>query len=197
MRAEEMARAQRALGVDERWMLGDAPALAEGQSPRRYRDSGMTWIREGLAGPSPDAPADAFSLRPLEEPVDDLAAALRTARPDVVIGYDDEGTYGHPDHVRAHEVAVRACELTGIPLLELASTPDGEDPRFDWRIHDGAGVLDAVEEALRGYRTQLTVLGRAPREDDGAPALRIRHVGGQLQVVPLRTGLRLRGAAAP
>ncbi len=206
IREAEIAAATAALGIAERHWLGTAPALAPGAAPRRYRDSGMQWVREGLAGPSGSAGPDSFSLRPLVEAVDDLVALLTAVRPDVVIGYDDEGTYGHPDHVRAHHVAVGACARTGTPLVEIASElpdPRGSDPRILEQDHPG--TAGAVLRAVDSYRTQLTVIG-APfdgitgtdgiaRADGitGSDGIAIRHVGGQDDVVPLRTGLRVRG----
>src|SRR5699024_11189307 len=167
--------------------LGTAPALAPGAAPRRYRDSGMRWVREGLAGRSDSAGPDSFSLRPLEEAVADLVALIEAVRPDVVIGYADEGTYGHPDHVRAHHLAVEACARAGTPLVEIVSALPEDDrsaPGIAVREHPGTG--EAVLRAVESYRTQLTVVGQQPG------GIAIRHVGGQDDVAPLRTGLHLR-----
>lgn len=200
IRETEIDAATATLGIAQRHWLGTAPALAPGAAPRRYRDSGMQWVREGLAGPSESAGADSFSHRPLEEAVADLVALLEHLRPDVVIGYDDEGTYGHPDHVRAHHVTARACAATGTPMLEVASgAPDVDEAletgsggeadsegRAPFHGREHPGTAEVVQRAADCYRTQLTVLGPVP----GGVA--IRHVGGQDDVVPLRTGLRRR-----
>ena len=53
----------------------------------------------------------------------------------MLIGYDDEGTYGHPDHVRAHHLAVAASERTGVPLVQIASGIDA--PGAVVREHPG------------------------------------------------------------
>ncbi|MGP9537567.1 PIG-L family deacetylase [Brachybacterium sp. AOP43-C2-M15] len=189
VRETEIDAATRTLGIAERHWLGTAPALAPDAAPRRYRDSGMRWVREGLAGPSDTAGPDSFSHRPLDQAVADLSALIGQLRPDAVIGYDDEGTYGHPDHVRAHHVTAQACARTGTPLLEVASTPDGGADgavsSFRWREHPG--TAETVRRAVDSYRTQLTVVGPVPG------GIAIRHVGGQDDVVALRTGLRLRG----
>lgn len=204
IREHEIEAATRALGISERFWLGTAPALAPGASPRRYRDSGMHWIREGLAGPSETAGADSFSHRPLEQAVEDLAALIAQLQPDVVIGYDDAGTYGHPDHVRAHHVTAGACARTGTPMVEVASEipdapSDGQvvavsatdaDAGTSADIHGVSwrelpASAEAVRHAVDAYRTQLTVVGEAPG------GIAIRHVGGQDDVVELRTGLRL------
>lgn len=187
VREGEIAAATSALGIAERHWLGTAPALAPDAAPRRYRDSGMRWVREGLAGPSDSAGPDSFSLRPLEEAVADLVALIEAVRPDVVIGYDDEGTYGHPDHVRAHHLAVGACARAGTPLVEIVSAlPEDGRPAPGIAVREHPGTGGAVLRAVESYRTQLTVVGEHPG------GIAIRHVGGQDDVVPLRTGLHLR-----
>lgn len=216
VREAEIDAATSILGIAARCMLGTAPALAAGVAPRTYRDSGMQWIREGLAGPSDTAGADSFTHRPLEEAVDDLVALIQERRPDAVIGYDDEGTYGHPDHVRAHHVTAAACARTGTPMIEVSSAPDpAADAGFTWRDHPR--VADIVRRAVDSYRTQLTVVGWADEEQSAGgtesaggiksttagenksttagekTGISIRHVGGQDDVVLLRTGLRVRG----
>ncbi len=180
IREQEIDAATGALGIAERHWLGTAPARAAGAAPRRYRDSGMSWVREGLAGPSPAAGPDSFSLVPLPQAVDDLAALIEHVRPAVLIGYDDEGTYGHPDHVRAHQVTLAAAERTGVPLVQIASDPGAPGTA----VREHPGVDEAVRDAVDSYRTQLTLIGPV----DGG--LAIRHVGGQDDVVALRTGLR-------
>lgn len=208
VRAQEIDRAAAALGIAERHLLGIAPALAADAEPRVYRDSGMSWVREGLAGPSPEAGPDCFSRRPLEQAADDLVALISHVRPDVVLSYDDAGSYGHPDHVRAHQVTAAACARTALPMLEVASgeappsergpSERGPDQKgenapgaaFDWR--SAPDTVDVVAEALDAYRTQVTVLGRVVVERDGeqVPGVRVRHVGGQADQILMRTGLR-------
>lgn len=182
IRAGEIDGACAHLGITERHMLGVAPALANGAEPRRYRDSGMRWVREGLAGPAETAGPESFTHRPLEEATDDLVALIEQVRPDVLLGYDDAGSYGHPDHVQAHHVTVAAAQRTQVPLVQFASEPD--DTAFVWR--ELPGVADQVEQALRCYRTQLTVLGR----EDAGEGILIRHVGGQDDRIAIRSGLR-------
>ena len=57
----------------------------------------------------------AFCQVPLEESVGRLVALFERYRPDVVVTYDDDGPYDHPDHVRASLVTMAAVERTGIP----------------------------------------------------------------------------------
>lgn len=73
-----------------------------------YRDSGM----EGWS--TNDDPA-AFANIPLDESAGRLAELMERYRPQVVVTYDENGGYGHPDHIQAHRVALAATERTGIP----------------------------------------------------------------------------------
>ncbi|MCW1804180.1 PIG-L family deacetylase [Brachybacterium squillarum] len=175
VRAAEIDGATRALGLADRHLLGTAPALAAGAAPRRYRDSGMQWIREGLAGPSDTAGEDSLTRRPLETEVADLLALIASTGPDVIVSYDDEGTYGHPDHVRTHHLARAASAESSVPMLEISE---------HGAVRELPGTAAAVTAALRCYRTQLTVVSA-----DDAGVL-VRHVGGQDQLVPFAAGFR-------
>lgn len=69
-----------------------------------YPDSGAPGARE--------RPEHCFARVPLDEAAGRVVEVIRRERPQVVIGYaDDQRAYPHPDHIRAHEVAVRAFEL--------------------------------------------------------------------------------------
>jgi N-acetyl-1-D-myo-inositol-2-amino-2-deoxy-alpha-D-glucopyranoside deacetylase len=90
MRQEELARALAQLGpIDQRW-LG-------------YVDSGM------MGTPENDAPAS-FWQADFDEAVDRLLAIVREVQPQVIVGYNDFGGYGHPDHIRSALIAKAAFE---------------------------------------------------------------------------------------
>jgi LmbE family N-acetylglucosaminyl deacetylase len=73
-----------------------------------YRDSGMPeW-------PYKDRP-DAFCNVPVDAVAERLSALFERYRPDVVITYDDDDGYNHPDHVQAHRATVAAVTRTNIP----------------------------------------------------------------------------------
>jgi len=72
-----------------------------------YLDSGM------MGTPANDRPGS-FWTAPVEEAAGKLAALLREEKPDVLTCYDDNGGYGHPDHIQVHRVGLRAAELAGI-----------------------------------------------------------------------------------
>jgi N-acetyl-1-D-myo-inositol-2-amino-2-deoxy-alpha-D-glucopyranoside deacetylase len=94
-RIAELARACDALGVADHRFLGGAG---------RYRDSGMMGL------PTNDHPRS-FWQADLDEAAAYLLDVMREVRPQVVITYDGNGFYGHPDHIQAHRVAMRAAEM--------------------------------------------------------------------------------------
>jgi len=96
-RVQELATAMEALGVTDHRYLGGAG---------RYRDSGMMGL------PTNERP-DSFWQADLDEAAGQLVAVIREVRPQVVVTYDENGGYGHPDHIQAHRVAMRAVALAG------------------------------------------------------------------------------------
>jgi N-acetyl-1-D-myo-inositol-2-amino-2-deoxy-alpha-D-glucopyranoside deacetylase len=103
-RIGELAEAMRALGVLDHRYLGGAG---------RFRDSGM------MGTPANSHPR-AFWRAAAEPAVFDAAVAaavavVREVRPQVMITYDDNGEYGHPDHIMAHRVATAAAEAAADP----------------------------------------------------------------------------------
>ncbi|MEV0940968.1 PIG-L family deacetylase [Micromonospora wenchangensis] len=73
-----------------------------------YADSGMMgWSTNELPG--------AFWNTPVAEAAQRLAELIRRYRPDVVVTYDENGFYGHPDHIQAHRITMAAVEMTDIP----------------------------------------------------------------------------------
>ena len=98
-RVVELATAMEALGVADHRFLG---------GPGRYRDSGM------MGEPSNERP-DVFWQADVDEAAGHLVDVLREVRPQVLVTYDENGGYGHPDHIQAHRVAMRAVELAADP----------------------------------------------------------------------------------
>jgi mycothiol S-conjugate amidase len=96
VRREEMAAAREILGVQQRF-LG-------------FVDSGLP---EG--DPLPPLPAGCFALEPLERAAQPLVQAVREFRPHVILTYDENGGYPHPDHIKCHQVSVEAFEAAADP----------------------------------------------------------------------------------
>jgi N-acetyl-1-D-myo-inositol-2-amino-2-deoxy-alpha-D-glucopyranoside deacetylase len=121
-RIGELAAACQALGVTDHRFLG---------GPGRWRDSGM------MGEPTNEA-ADCFWQADVAEAAGDLLEIIREVRPQVMVSYDDHGFYGHPDHIQAHRVALRAYTLaSGIVRKFYATTA----PK---------SVLQRMVEQLRG-----------------------------------------------
>lgn len=179
VRDQELASAVAALGMAGRCYLGTPPARAAERRPRRYRDSGMAWIRPGLAGPADTDDTESFTAADPAEATADMVAMINAVQPDLVVSYQADGGYGHPDHVRMHEVAVAAAAETGVRFAEVVPSDDQVDEATTW--YDLAHELPAVTEALRCHATQLTVDG----ED-------VVHVGGQREPILTAVGLRFR-----
>jgi LmbE family N-acetylglucosaminyl deacetylase len=141
-RLDELHASCRVLGVERVVHLG-------------YADSGH--------GPLlfPDPPDRVrFARAPLEEAAERLAAILREEKADILLGYDPHGGYGHRDHIRVHDVAVRAARLAGTPRLLQATMP--REP-----IVRTYGVLRAIR-----------LLGPYPADDvgrAGVPRATITH----------------------
>jgi mycothiol S-conjugate amidase len=96
IRRGEMDRAREILGIRQEW-LG-------------FVDSGYP---EG--DPLPPLPDGCFALEPMEKAAAPLVRFMREFRPHVVLTYDEEGGYPHPDHVMCHKVSVAAFDAAGDP----------------------------------------------------------------------------------
>lgn len=121
IRRRELDTAAEAIGYDEVVLLG-------------YRDSGM-----------PDSPANAdprsFFSAPLEESTERLVAAIRRARPQVVITYPDEQSrYPHPDHLRVHDISVLAFDRAG----DADAYPDAGEPFQPLKLYYSIWQIGAV-----------------------------------------------------
>lgn len=131
-RAGELDRAMTALGVEHDY-------LAAGASRRtrpRWRDSGMA-ASEAAAHPL------AFAGAPVAEAAELLAERLGILLPDLVLTYDAQGGYGHPDHIQTHRVtlaAVAALPQRVRPRLYAVLTPRS------WAVEDRAWLAAHVPD---------------------------------------------------
>jgi LmbE family N-acetylglucosaminyl deacetylase len=73
----------------------------------------LPYLDSGMAGEIWNHRPGAFWAAPIDEAVQHLLAVIRDERPQVMLAYDETGGYGHPDHVRAHQVALAAFEAAG------------------------------------------------------------------------------------
>ena len=135
-RREELRAAMSVLGVTH-CVLGEDPRRGVAS---RYRDSGM-------AGTASAEHPDAFVRGDLGEAAAMVAAHIRALRPDVVVTYDEQGGYAHPDHIQTHRVTMAAlsaltaeAEAGGwvAPVAFCILTP------MSWASQDRRWLHDAV-----------------------------------------------------
>ncbi|MFC5664230.1 PIG-L family deacetylase [Kitasatospora misakiensis] len=111
MRRQELEASCEVLKVDHLEMLD-------------YGDSGM------MGWAANDAPGS-FWTTPVDEAAARLADLMRQYRPDVVVTYDENGFYGHPDHIQANRITSRALELAGTaPKVYWTTAPRSMMARF-------------------------------------------------------------------
>ncbi len=166
-RIGELDAACAALGVTDHRFLG---------GPGRWRDSGM------MGEPTNDD-AECFWQADVDQAADQLLEVIEDVRPQVIVTYDDNGFYGHPDHIQAHRVAWRAFTKAGglvskfyataVPRSVLArAIEDGTrfrqvssvddlpfgvpDEQVTTEI-DARDYLDAKIAAMRAHATQIAV----------------------------------------
>ncbi|MBK1785692.1 N-acetyl-1-D-myo-inositol-2-amino-2-deoxy-alpha-D-glucopyranoside deacetylase [Prauserella cavernicola] len=165
-----------------------AAGAALGWSAHRYLGGIGRWRDSGMAGtPAAEHPR-AFVGGSAEEQAEQLLSVFDDLRPDVVVTYDSFGGYGHPDHIRAHEITTAAARrarsvvrvfhtvssaaATAKGLAELRAAgdkvpfrvaDDGELPTVpDERITTTVAIDDHVGHklaALRAHETQVSVSG--------------------------------------
>jgi mycothiol conjugate amidase Mca len=109
VRTEELRCSAATLGVGQLYLLG-------------YRDSGMA---ESAANSNPAA----FTNVGLQDATRRLVAIVRRERPQVMVTYDEQGGYGHPDHIMAHRIAVEAFEGAG----DAERFPEGPEMPPPWQ----------------------------------------------------------------
>ena len=173
-RETELANAMKALGVNDFRFLG--------QDEVKYRDSGMM-------GTEPNNRPDVFWQADLEEASDYLVKVIEEVKPHILITYDEIGGYGHPDHIKAHLVAMRASEKSvwqiqkiywnTMPKSVLAESmakmkemgsdffgaesvddlPFAKDDEFVTSLIDGNAYVEAKMAAMKAHHTQIALDG--------------------------------------
>lgn len=172
-RKGELDAAAAALGIRDHRILGDSNARLAGRAPRRYHDSGMTWVDNAGAQGAVAGPRDELDPRSLlaadyGELVTDVATVVADVTPTAIVSYDAHGGYGHPDHILAHDAASHAAEVLGVPYFAIIEPRTKHGPAEGIIRVDVTEVLDRKRAALRAHRSQLTLDGDT-----------ITHPGGQ------------------
>ena len=132
LRRGEMAKARDILGFEHRW-LG-------------YEDSGLP--DEGVA-----VPQGCFANVPTEISAEALVRIVREFKPHVMITYNEQGGYPHPDHIRCHEISKLAWDVSG----DAEAYPDAGEP---WAI--GKLYYESIFNPERMVRVYETLRDRDP-----------------------------------
>lgn len=144
-RERELAAALAALGVTDHRFL-------DGGGDFRYVDSGMAYAADGSVVAAPASPDGAFALAAVEGAASRLAAIIGERHPAAVVSYGPDGGYGHPDHIQAHRVTMRAVELAPVPKIYWISAPPDATA-----VVDGEAYRSAKVAAMRAHGTQILV----------------------------------------
>ncbi len=161
IRLEELAHAARILGISEVHTLG-------------YRDSGMDgW--EGNEHP------EAFTNANEEEAVGRLVSHIRRYRPDVVITYNEQGGYGHPDHVMANKVTTEAIEAAA------DASRFSEYGTEVWRVPKFYHTAWSRSKMLRAWRWMKLFGQKTPLDD---PDFREDRYGTPDEFITTRVNIR-------
>jgi N-acetyl-1-D-myo-inositol-2-amino-2-deoxy-alpha-D-glucopyranoside deacetylase len=162
-RVLELRDAMKQLGVEDHRFLGE---------PGEYRDSGMMGTADN------DRP-EAFWQADPDEAAARLAAVIREVRPQVLVTYNEIGGYGHPDHIKAHRIALRAVGLVAGTEDEVARVYYNLTPRSV-----AAAGIEAVRAAgaATGFTAQASVDEVASAEPDEAVTAVVhaeKHLGAK------------------
>jgi len=145
IREEELRRAVAILGIGQLELLG-------------YRDSGM------IGTPSNDNPAS-FHLADPEEALGRLVRLIRQHRPQVLVTYTEKGGYGHPDHIKCHQLTVAAYDAAG----DTGRFPEAGEPWTPSKLYATAWSREAWQ-ALRDAMKERGIWHEEQREERTAEA---------------------------
>ena len=141
--SDTLATAENLREVRERELRAACEILAISQLELLgYRDSGMV-------GTPDNTHPDAFAQADLDEAAARLVKLVRTYRPQVIVTYDENGFYGHPDHINAHRIAARAYEIAGDANHDSG---DGLEPWAPSKLYYTAVPRSAMAEFGRRLR---------------------------------------------
>ena len=132
-REVELKNAMEHLGIDDFRFLG-APN-------KKWRDSGMI-------GTAQNERSDVFWQANLDEAAQELVNVILETKPHVLITYDEFGGYGHPDHIKANQVAMRAADMAADQGWEISKIYWNTMPRSV--IQDGIEKMKEVGSSFFG-----------------------------------------------
>jgi LmbE family N-acetylglucosaminyl deacetylase len=106
---------------EELWQRRVAETEAAAKILGAHRVEFLGYVDSGMMGTETNDAPGSFWSAPIEDAAEKLAAILRAENADAVTCYDDNGGYGHPDHIQVHRVGMRAAELAGTERVYQAT----------------------------------------------------------------------------
>lgn len=146
------------------------------------RTTGLGQFDSGWHEDLADVPDGCFAAVPIDQPATRLATILREERPHVVVTYPADGGYPHPDHIRTHEVTMRAVELAADRDADAVAGEAWDVPRTVYGTGFPRERTEALHEAMveKGLDSPFAdwvdkLDERGPRDADADPDVRV-HV---------------------
>lgn len=139
LRRDEMARAQEIIGFQHRW-LG-------------YEDSGM-------AREDGTVPPGSFAAIPAEVSAEALVRIVREFRPHVMVTYNENGGYPHPDHLRCHDISMIAWERSGDPAAYPAAGEPWEIQKVYYEDIFNSARVHSFQRVLREREPESPLLAK-------------------------------------
>ncbi|MGH3947924.1 MAG: PIG-L family deacetylase [Pseudonocardiaceae bacterium] len=102
---------------EQLWQRRVAETYASAEILGAQRVEFLGYLDSGMRGTPANVAPGSFWNASVEDAAERLAAVLREEQADVLTIYDDNGSYGHPDHIQVHRVGTRAAELVGTPRV--------------------------------------------------------------------------------
>lgn len=142
---------------------GAPPLPAERLGEMRAAELAESGRRIGLASTTTFSyPDGRLAEVPAEGVIRDIVRWLRSTRPDVVITWGPDGGYGHPDHIAAGDLALRAIALAGVARHE-PQLGEHVHVRRCYRMVVGAAVVDRLRELMPDFAAYMDTLAVKPR----------------------------------
>ena len=139
VRVVELANAMTALGVADHRFLGGFG---------RYRDSGMM-------GTAANDKPHAFWNADLDEAAAHLVKVIREIRPQVLVTYDENGGYGHPDHIQSHRVAMAAVDAAADPGFAPETGDPWAVPKVYWNVLPRSAIQRGIDLMIEAGESNL------------------------------------------
>jgi LmbE family N-acetylglucosaminyl deacetylase len=135
------------------WQRRVAETLSAAEILGVSRTEFLGYVDSGMMGEPTNEQPNSFWTASIEQAAARLAAILREENADVLTIYDDNGNYGHPDHIQVHRVGMRAAELAGTG-----------------RVYQLTANRDHLRRGMQAFRAQAVAAGQEipdePPDDD-------------------------------